>query len=131
MIVELDGGTAGAVDAAKQRFAVLAGSWGHELTEGPTTTQRQGGPARRDDKVFDPVSLIALVVSLPSAALAVVDLADRIRKRRRAQELIDNARQVAGQQVSVYLISRHRRVEITALGPDQLLDLLAEDDTAT
>ena len=41
------------------------------------------------------------MLSIPSAALAVADLADRIRKRRRATELIDHAQQLAAQQVTV------------------------------
>lgn len=127
MIIQLAGGTAENVEAAKQNLAALADNWGHELTETPTT-QQPAGPARHDDKVIDPVSLTALVVSLPSAALAVLDLADRIRKRRRAQELIDHARQLTIQHVSVYLMSQHRTVKITALGPDQLLELLADED---
>ena len=66
------------------------------------------------------------MLSLPSAALAVVDLADRIRKRRRAQELIDHARQLATQHVTTYLVTQHRPIEIADLNPDQLLDLLAD-----
>ena len=58
----------------------------------------------------------------------MLDLADRIGKRRRALELIDHARQLAAQHVTVYLMSRqHRPVELAVLAPDQLLDLLAEE----
>jgi hypothetical protein len=67
-------------------------------------------------------------VSLPSAALAVLDLADRIGKRRRAEELIDHARHEATQQVSIYLISHDRPVELRTLTPDQLLDQIADED---
>ena len=66
------------------------------------------------------------MLSLPSAALAVVDLADRIRKRRRAQELIDHARQLAAQHVTTDLVTQLRPIEIADLNPDQLLDLLAD-----
>jgi hypothetical protein len=45
--------------------------------------------------IFRVNSQASLVLSIPSAALAVTDLADRIRKRRRATELIDHAQQVA------------------------------------
>ena len=54
------------------------------------------------------VSMASLVLSIPSAALAVADLADRIRKRRRAQELIDHAQLLAARQVRVYLMSQGR-----------------------
>ncbi len=67
------------------------------------------------------------MLSIPSAALAVLDLADRIRKRRRAAELIDHAQQLATQQVTIYLISQGRTVELRTLTPDQLLDLADED----
>ena len=76
------------------------------------------------------MSLAILVMSIPPAALAARDLADRIRKRRRAAELIDHAQQLAGQQVTVYLIFPGRTVELRTLTPDQLLDL-ANDDPAS
>jgi hypothetical protein len=72
-----------------------------------------------------------LVVSLPSAALAVFDLADRIGKRRRAGELIDHARHQATEQVSIYLITQGRPVELRTLTPDQLLDQIADEDPAS
>jgi hypothetical protein len=126
MIIRLEGGTTENLGAAQQSLRALAHSWGHELTETPTSATQATGPTRHGDKVIDPVSLTALMVSLPSAALAVLDLADRIHKRRRARELIEHARQLAAQHVTVCLISRHHPVELAVLAPDQLLDLLAE-----
>ena len=73
------------------------------------------------------MSVAALVLSIPPAALAVLDLADRIHKRRRATELIDHAQQLAAEQVTVSLISQSRTVELRTLTPDQLLDLADED----
>ena len=73
------------------------------------------------------MSIAILVMSIPSAVLAVRDLADRIHKRRRAKELIDHAQQLAAQQVTVCLISRSRTVELRTLTPDQLLELADED----
>jgi hypothetical protein len=67
------------------------------------------------------------VLSVPSAALAVADLADRIRKRRRAADLIDHARQQAARQVTIYLITPGRTTDLSTLTPDQLLDLADED----
>jgi hypothetical protein len=61
------------------------------------------------------------VLSVPPTALAVVDLGDRIRKRRRAKELIDHAEQLAAQQVTVYVIAQSRTLELRGLSPDQLL----------
>jgi hypothetical protein len=40
-------------------------------------------------------------------------LADRIRKRRRAADLIDHTRQLAGRQVTIYLISPGRTADLS------------------
>jgi len=42
-------------------------------------------------KTVDPVAVTALALSIPAAVLAVLDLADRIAKRRRAKKLIEAA----------------------------------------
>jgi hypothetical protein len=63
------------------------------------------------------VALTALVLSIPSAATAVLDLADRITKRRTAKELIDHAKQLACRQVTVRVISRSRTIELRAMTP--------------
>jgi hypothetical protein len=128
VIIQLEGATAEGVEAARRNLDALAHSWGHEMEKGPAKTLEAAAAARNDAKVIDPVSVAALVLSIPSAALAVGDLADRIRKRRRAKELIDHAQQLADQQVIMCLMSQSRPVELTTLAPDQLLDLLAEEN---
>lgn len=129
MIIHLESATtAENAEAARRNLEALAHIWGHEMAEAPADTREAAEVARNDDKVIDPVSVAALVLSIPSAALAVLDLADRIRKRRRATELIDHARQLAAQQVTVCLMSQSRPVELTTLDPDQLLDLLADEN---
>ncbi|HEY6424429.1 MAG TPA: hypothetical protein VIY28_14510 [Pseudonocardiaceae bacterium] len=130
MIIQLEGAIAENVETARLNLDELARSWGHETVKTPAITPEAPAAARNDDKVIDPVSIAALVVSIPSAALAVLDLADRIHKRRRAKELIDHARQLATQHVTVYLMSHSRPVELTTLAPDQLLDLLASETFA-
>jgi hypothetical protein len=127
MIIKLEGATAGNVDAAKQSLSTMAQNWGTEIAEVPAAAATAAGTSQDDRKVIDPVSLAALVLSFPSAVLAVQDLADRIRKRRRAKELIDQAQQLAAQQVTVSLTSQGRTVELRTLNPDQLLDLAGED----
>ena len=94
MIIKLEGATAGNVDAAKQSLSTMAQNWGTEIAEVPAAAATAAGTSQDDRKVIDPVSLAALVLSFPSAVLAVQDLADRIRKRRRAKELIDQAQQL-------------------------------------
>ena len=128
MIIQLESATAENVDAAKRSLEALAHSWGHEIAEAPAEATTAAGTSHDDDdKVIDPVAVASLVLSIPSAALAVQDLADRIRKRHRAKELIDHAQQLAAQQVTVCLISADRTVELRTLTPDQLLDLADED----
>jgi len=128
MIIQLDSATAENVEAARRTLEALAHSWGHEMREAPANTPEAAAAARNDDKVIDPVAVAALVVSIPSAALAVLDLTDRLHKRRRAKDLIDHAQQLAAQHVTVCLMSHSRPVELTTLAPDQLLDLLANEN---
>jgi hypothetical protein len=128
MIIQLESATAENVEAARRNLQALAHRWGYEMIKAPANTPEAATAARHDDKVIDPVSVAALVVSIPSAALAALDLADRIHKRRRAKELINHARQLAAQQVTVCLMSHSRPVELTTLAPDQLLDLLTDEN---
>jgi hypothetical protein len=78
-------------------------------------------------KAIDPVAVASLVLSIPSAALAVADLADCIRKRRRAADLIDHARQLAARQVTINLLSPGHTTERSTLTLDQLLDQADEE----
>jgi len=127
MIIQLASATTENIEDARRDLAALAHSWCHDMTQAPATRPEAAGAAR-NDKAIDPVSVTALVLSIPSAALAVLDLADRIHKRRRATELIGHARQLAARHVTVRLMSQNRSVELTTLAPDQLLDLLADED---
>lgn len=130
MIIQLESATAGNLDAAKRSLEALAHSWGHKVTEASAEARTATETIDDDNKVIDPVSVAALVLSIPSAALAVLDLADRIYKRRRAGELIDHAQQLAAEQVIVCLMFPGRTVELRTMTPDQLLDL-ADEDPAT
>ena len=77
-------------------------------------------------KAIHPISLAALIFSIPSTSLAVWDIADRIRKRRKAQAVIDAVKQLkAEKQVDVYLLAPNdQRPLVASLNPDQLLDLV-------
>jgi hypothetical protein len=61
----------------------------------------------------------------------LLDLADRIRKRRRASELIEHARQLAAQRVTACVMTKRGAVELSGMTPDQLLDLLDDQDPAS
>jgi hypothetical protein len=128
MIIQLDSATAENTAEARNSLQALARSWGHEISQPPPAPPHAARTAHdHDGKAIDPVSLTALILSIPSTALAVSDLADRIRKRHRAQELIDHAQHLAALQVTIYLRSPDRTIELTTLTPDQVLDLADED----
>jgi hypothetical protein len=131
MIVQLESATAEDTGMARRSLEELARSWGEEITDTHPEPLTSGITRRGDGKVIDPVALATLVVSIPSGALAAVDLADRIRKRRRAGELIDHAQHLAEQQVTIYVIAPGRTIELRTLTPDQLLDLALDDHPAS
>jgi hypothetical protein len=128
MIIQLDGPATGNVEAAQRSLEALAHRWGYESTLSPDGALPAAASHDGYSKAVDPVSVAAAVLSIPSAALAVVDLADRIRKRRRASELIDHAQELADQHVTVRVISHGRTAELRTMAPDQLLELLADED---
>jgi hypothetical protein len=78
-------------------------------------------------RVVDPISLATMVLSIPTAVLAVIDIVDRLKKRRKAQAVIDAAKQAkAEQQVDIYLLTLDQTPQSVAdLTPDRLLDLVA------
>ncbi|WP_306333681.1 hypothetical protein [Streptomyces sp. KL118A] len=124
MIIEFVGADA---ETARKSVAALTTAWGYPPESVPTAE-----PAiDQDSKVVDPVAVTALVMSIPSAMLAVADIADRIRKRRRASDLIERAQQLRAQQASARLVCEDRSVDLATLTPDQLLDLIADEDSAT
>jgi hypothetical protein len=123
MIIQIEGPDPTSLEQARSDLAELAGSWGQEISD---TSSTPAGTGR--DKAVDPLALASLIISLPSAALAVGDLADRIRKRRRAGELIEHARSHAARQVTITVITPGTVTQLTDLNPDEILDLQAGDD---
>ncbi|MFJ3673732.1 hypothetical protein ACIPSE_45545 [Streptomyces sp. NPDC090106] len=124
MIIEFAGA---GIEAAEKSLTTLTGSWGYPPEPLPPAEPAGG----RDDKGVDPVAVASLIVSVPSAMLAVADITDRILKRRRAGELIEHARQLNAQQTTVRLVHEDRTIDLATLTPDQLLDLIANQDPTT
>ncbi|MEW2131959.1 hypothetical protein [Streptomyces sp. NPDC005435] len=124
MIIELVGAN---VEAAEKSVAELTSAWGYQLEPAPTA-EPTNDPGT---KGVDPIAVTSLVLSIPSAMLAVADITDRILKRRRAGELIERARQLDAQQTSTRLVLENRSVDLTTLTPDQLLDLIADEPPAS
>jgi hypothetical protein len=128
VIIQLSGPATANIGAAEHDLADLATSWGHDLSPAPVATPEAA--TRTDGKVIDPISITTLILSLPSVALAVRDLTDRISKRQRAKELIDRAHHLhTHDEITLTLITADHPVELTSLNPDQLLDLLESDDS--
>lgn len=127
MIIRVTGAGPDKVDAARQSLGDMVDGWGHLLTTVATDTPSSRGVGHDGGKVVDPISVAALILSVPSAALAVSDLADRIGKRRRAKQLIDHARELAAGQVTLEVVAGSSSRDLAALDTDQLLDLLAEE----
>jgi hypothetical protein len=75
-------------------------------------------------KAVDPVSVAALVLSIPAAVLAALDVADRIAKRRQAKKLIETAGRIrVERRVEVLIITADGAKPLADLEPDTLLDL--------
>jgi hypothetical protein len=83
-------------------------------------------------KAVDPVSIAALVLSIPSAVLAALDVADRFAKRRRAKALIEAAEHLyIDRRTDVMVVTADGPIPLTALEPDALLALVSQEDQAT
>ena len=126
MMIELRGATAEDVEAARREFVALTRAWGYdaEVVEEPP----QVADDRPDEKGVDPVPVVALVLSIPSAALAVHDLVDRLRSRGRARELIDRADRLGARRIVVHVLPRAGGpVELATLTSDRLLELPDEE----
>ena len=121
MIIQLDSVADGALAPARENLAAMVRSWGEELSGRQAEAAPAGAPIV---KGVDPVAVGALLHSIPSTVLAVQDLADRIRKRRRARELISQAQELHAQRVTARIVTSTRSVELRGLTPDQLLELL-------
>ncbi|WP_030395559.1 hypothetical protein [Kitasatospora purpeofusca] len=120
MIIEIVGPEA---EAARKSISAITADWGHPAD----TTASSATVTGSNTKGVDPVAVTALLLSVPSAVLAVADIADRIRKRRRAGELIERAGQLSTGQTTVRLVHADRSVDFATLTPDQLLDLIADE----
>jgi ABC-type Fe2+-enterobactin transport system substrate-binding protein len=83
-------------------------------------------PAR---KVIDPVSLAGVILAIPGAVLAVADGIERIRKRRKAQALIEQAKRLTqDHRVHILVVTADGgTVTLQELDPDRLLALGAPD----
>jgi hypothetical protein len=108
------------VDAAVSQLTAVTSEWGEGVS---VASAGQDDLSDAERKVVDPVSLAALIISIPSALLAVHDLADRIAKRRRAADLASNA-PTQDTTARAYLVIDGHLLALDSADPDQLLDLV-------
>ena len=94
---------------------------------GEVRRERVAEASDAERKVIDPISLATLIVSIPAAVLAVMDIVDRLKKRSKAHSVIDAAKQAkVEQQVDIYVLAADQTPQPVAdLTPDRLLDLVA------
>ena len=117
---------AGDPDTASEALEAIVYHWDEELTVARLEPKEL--PAE-EHKVIDPVSLAALFLSIPSAALAVLDLADRMKKRQRAKELIEKAEEIrASGDTRVYVVTTKGTMPLEDMHSDELLELAAASD---
>lgn len=117
---------------------VLAGqdaSKAAEALEAVLTRETDLRPERRTarpnaangpEKTVDPLAAAALILAVPAAILACVDLADRLRKRPKAEELIRTLNALTNNgDLSITITINQNGVPKPAqsLTPDQLLEL--------
>jgi hypothetical protein len=105
-------------EKAADQLTVVFAEAGENATVSRIQVSELPEEARR---VIDPLTLIGVILSIPGAVLAAMDLVDRIRKRKKAQTLIDAAKLVSNDtkaQISI----------VTLEGTTRRLDQLTADD---
>ncbi|SEH56110.1 hypothetical protein [Magnetospirillum fulvum] len=115
---------AASATAADQITAALSG-----LIPGVEVTSESVEAGRPEtQRVIDPVALAALILSIPSAVVAVCDLVDRIAKRKRAAEIVEVVQRVQVEtKVVVFLAGPDgASVPFDTLTPDRLLEIAGE-----
>ena len=117
---------AGDPDGASRALEALVQRWDEQITVAHLGPKELSAEQR---KAIDPVSIAALFLSIPSAALAVLDLADRMRKRQRAKQLIEKAGELrASRDVGVYVVTGQGAIPLETMHPDKLLELATSSD---
>lgn len=110
------------LEKATGEITSIVDGWGGrvDVTVNPSLQAR----ASEQEKFVDPISAAALILSLPGAVLAAMDLADRIAKRRRAKQLIDAAKRLSADGGTELWIMRPSGPSLLShLTPDEVLKL--------
>jgi hypothetical protein len=84
--------------------------------------RRKAGPSEAPIR-SDPVAIAALILSVPGAAVAVVDLAQRARLAERVQKLLERARASDG--AATLQVGAEPPLDLATATEDQVMDLIA------
>lgn len=107
--------------AAADELAAEVEGFGEEAKARSVEPDQASEVARR---AIDPVSVAALILAVPGTILAVMDIADRIKKRRRATRLLERAQQIrVARKVEIQVVTKDGAKTLDGLTPDDLLDL--------
>lgn len=118
--LHLEGGDAEA--AAAEIAALMEASFGRRPERA-----RAGRSDGEGDKA-DPVAVAALVLAIPGAALATMDLAERVRLREKLGRLIELARRLRRERGTVARLETGRGLEdLAGLDPDRVIEAAGAD----
>jgi len=88
-----------------------------------TVARSSAAPSEAGRKSIDPVAVGALIAAIPPALLAIADLADRIKKRRAAQKLIDDAKHLQStKKVQIHLLVENVATPLEKVTADILIE---------
>jgi hypothetical protein len=74
-------------------------------------------------------SIASMVLSIPSAAVAITDLADRIRKRKQAATLVETATRLrVEKRVETYVVTLESPKPLADMTPDAFLELVPKEE---
>jgi hypothetical protein len=115
---------------AGDKASAAADSFAAVLAEGEGVTVSRRIPAalpEAERRVVDPISLAALILAVPGAVLASMDLVQRVAKRRKAKALIAEAQRLRDEtQVETYvLLPDGTSCSVLTLDEDGLLEIAA------
>ena len=115
---------------AEQAAQDLARLLGEEYDTTPAVHNNASSADTGEPRRIDPATGIALVLSIPGAILAAVDLADRIKKRKKADRLIQWARQQrqSSPQLQIHIEIGQAFLSLDKVDSAQLLDTIPDKD---